>query len=76
MITTDIALRLQAIDQADSAMVAEQQAIGELTDADSMILRERTKSEEHLVLLRPESGLFGCVLASLQELPDAVPEFR
>jgi hypothetical protein len=52
------------------------QAICELADADSRILRERTKSKEHLVLLQLESSLFGCGLASLQELPDAVPEFR
>ncbi|MGB8324427.1 MAG: hypothetical protein WCE52_15825 [Candidatus Acidiferrum sp.] len=69
---TYIAPCFETINQAHRAVVAEEQTIRELADIAFVISRERTQSKKQLVLLRLETGLLGCLLASSEEAPDAV----
>ena len=65
----------QTVDQADGAMMAYQQPIGNLADGGTFRCFQRTNRQQELVLLGFEPFLAGSEFAESQEMADAVAQF-
>ena len=74
-VATDIAMRFQAIDQADGAMVSQKQAIRQLPNSGYGAVRKAANGKEHLVLLGLESFGFSGTIAAPKKLANATAEF-
>lgn len=74
-VATDIAMRFQAIDQADRAMVSQKHAIRQLPDSGYGAARKAANGKEHLVLLGLESFGFSGTIAAPKKLANATAEF-
>lgn len=71
----DITVCFETVDQTHGAVMAEKQALGQAADAGFVRMGKAANGEEHLVLLGFESGGFGGLIASAEELADAVAQF-
>ena len=74
-VATDIAMRFQAIDQANGTMVSQKQAVRQLPDSGFSAARKAANGKEHLVLLGLESCRFSGTIAAPQKLANATAEF-
>ena len=70
----DQARLLGPVDQADGAVVAEQEVVGHLADRGPAPVRVAPNGQEELVLGRGQSGRLRLLLAPAQEAAQAVPE--
>ncbi len=68
--------RREPVDQTYGAVMPEKKALSQAADAGLVRVRQPADGQQHLVLLRLESGGFRGVIAASQELTDPVAQFR
>jgi hypothetical protein len=71
----DEAVLRQAIDEADGAVMADEQMLGQLSDGRAVPVRKSSDGEQDLVLLRLEALGPGRLFAEVEEAADLVTEF-
>ncbi len=64
----------QAVDEFDSAVVAKEEAFGEVTDTGDRLFRNAFQGKEQLVLRRIDSRLACRIFAEMMEAADLVAE--
>jgi hypothetical protein len=68
------AIGLHAIDEADRAVVADFEPLGEIADGQALSFRTPANYEHGLVLLRRYAGVEGSLFAKVQEFPERMAE--
>lgn len=72
----DITTCFQSIDQANGAMVSQEQTVRQFADTCSSTARKTANGEQHLVLLRLEASGVGGAVAAAEKLANAIAELR
>ena len=71
----DVTVRLQAIDQADGAVMPEEEAFREAADTGVVVVGKFANRKKHLVLLRFEASGLGGIIAAPEKPADTIAQF-